>query len=419
MLPEVRTARIIDAIKLHRATKLNCCGAAEMLGLSERHFRRLRDADGAEGIIDGRRGRASGRRAPVDEIAWVIEEFRTRCFGVTAQHFHAAILRRPMSDGSAFKRSCTWTKGVLQSRGLVTKASKRSVHRRERVRRPLFGMMLFQDGSRHTRMPQGPELDPIVIMDDATSRILSIFLVEEEGAASTFRGLEEVIAQHGLSSSFYTDRGSHASVTAQAGGRVDRLHPTRVGRALKRLGIQHVASCSPEGRGRMERVWGTLRKRLPPLLRIEAPADIAAADRWPADVYRDQHNARFAVKAAEHGSAFVPFVGDLDATLCIGEERVVGHDDTVRYGRRVLQVPEQNHRRHFVRAKVRVHEDPVGTLAIFHGPRRLAPCTADGTLHDPDAVTRSAASARSTAGACGRPGQVRWLRLSAQGEALR
>ena len=234
MLPEVRTARIIDAIKLHRATKLNCCGAAEMLGLSERHFRRLRDADGAEGIIDGRRGRASGRRAPVDEIAWVIEEFRTRCFGVTAQHFHAAILRRPMSGGSAVKRSCTWTKGVLQSRGLVTKAPKRSVHRRERVRRPLFGMMLFQDGSRHARMPQGPELDPIVIMDDATSRILSIFLVEEEGAASTFRGLEEVIAQHGLSSSFYTDRGSHAFVTAQAGGRVDRLHPTRVGRAIAR-----------------------------------------------------------------------------------------------------------------------------------------------------------------------------------------
>ena len=394
MLPEVRMARIIDAIGLHRAKKLNCCEAAEMLGLSERHFRRLRDAyeaEGAEGIIDGRRGRASGRRAPVDEIEWVIEEFRTRYFDFTAKHFHEAILRRPMSDGSAFKRSYTWTKGVLQSRGLVTKAPKRSVHRKKRVRRPLFGMMLFQDGSRHAWLPQGPELDLITIMDDATSRILSIFLVEEEGTASTFRGLKEVIAQHGLFSSFYTDRGSHASVTAQAGGRVDRLHPTRVGRALKRLGIQHIASCSPEGRGRMERVWGTLQKRLPPLLRIEAPADVAAANRWLADVYRDQHNDRFAVKAAEDGSAFVPFVGDLDNTLCIQEERVVAHDNTVRYERRVLQIPEQNHRRHFVKAKVRVHEYPDGTLAIFHGPRRLARYTADGTLHDPDAVTRSAA----------------------------
>ncbi len=175
MLPEVRMARIIDAIGLHRAKKLNCCEAAEMLGLSERHFRRLRDAyeaEGAEGIIDGRRGRASGRRAPVDEIGWVVEEFRTRYFDFTAKHFHEAILHRPMSDGSAFERSYTWTKGVLQSRGLVTKAPKRSVHRKKRVRRPLFGMMLFQDGSRHAWLPQGPELDLIVIMDDATSRPL-------------------------------------------------------------------------------------------------------------------------------------------------------------------------------------------------------------------------------------------------------
>ncbi len=394
MLPEVRMARIIDAIGLHRAKKLNCCEAAEMLGLSERHFRRLRDAyeaEVAEGIIDGRRGRASGRRAPVDEIEWVIEEFRTRYFDFTAKHFHEAILCRPMSDGSDFKRSYTWTKGVLQSRGLVTKAPKRSVHRKKRVRRPLFGMMLFQDGSRHAWLPQGPKLDLIVIMDDATSRILSIFLVEEEGTASTFRGLKEVIAQHGLFSSFYTDRGSRYFVTAQAGGKVDRLHPTQVGRALKQLGIQHIVSYSPEGRGRMQRVWGTLQKRLPPLLRIEAPADVASANRWLAGVYRDQHNARFAVKAAEDGSAFVPFVGDLDDTLCIQEERVVAHDNTVRYERRVLQIPEQKHRRHFVKAKVCVHEYPDGTLAIFHGLRRLARYTADGTLHDPDAVTRSAA----------------------------
>ncbi len=81
----------------------------------------------------------------------------------------------------------------------------------------------------------------------------------------------------------------------------------------------------------------------------------------------------------------------LDDTLCIQEERVVAHDNTVRHERRVLQIPEQNHRRHFVKAKIRVHEYPDGTLAIFHGPRRLARYTADGTLYDPDAVTRSAA----------------------------
>ena len=394
MLPEVRMARITDAIGLHRSKKLSCGEAAEMIGISERHFRRLRDAyeaDGAEGLVDGRRSRASGRRAPVDEIEWTIEEFRTRYFDFTAKHFHEAVLNRPMGDGASFKRSYTWTKGVLQSRGLLTKAPKRSVHRKKRVRRPLLGMMLFQDGSRYAWLPSGPELDLVVTMDDATSRILSIVLVEEEGTASTFQGLKEVVKQHGLFSSFYTDRGSHYFVTPQAGGKVDRTCPTQVGRALTQLGIQHIASYSPEGRGRMERLFGTLQKRLPPLLRLEAPADVAAANRWLAEVYMAQHNARFAVKPAEEGSAFVPFVGDLDDTLCVQDERVVAHDNTVRYERRVLQIPEQRHRRHFVKVKVRVHEYPDGTLAIFHGPRRLAGYGADGTLLEQADTQQSAA----------------------------
>ncbi|MFL5131300.1 MAG: helix-turn-helix domain-containing protein, partial [Microvirga sp.] len=140
MLPEVRMARIIDAIGLHQAKKLSCVEAAELLGMSERHFRRLRDAyeeRGAEGIVDRRRGRASGRRAPVDEVAWVVEEFRTRYFDFTAKHFHEAIQGRPMADGQPFGRSYTWTKSVLQQRGLVTKAPKRSAHRKRRTRRPL------------------------------------------------------------------------------------------------------------------------------------------------------------------------------------------------------------------------------------------------------------------------------------------
>ena len=117
MLPEVRMARIIDAIGLHRTKRLSCVEAAELLGMSERHFRRLRDAyeeRGAEGIVDRRRGRASGRRAGVDESAWVVEEFRTRSFDFTAKHFHEAIQGRAMADGTPFSRGYTWTKSVLQ-----------------------------------------------------------------------------------------------------------------------------------------------------------------------------------------------------------------------------------------------------------------------------------------------------------------
>jgi hypothetical protein len=383
MLPEVRMARIDDAIGLCRKKKLSCVAAAELLGMSERHFRRLRDAheaQGAEGIIDRRRGRASGRRAPLDEIEWVIEAFRTRYFDFTAKHFHEAVHGKAMTSGKPFQRSYGWTKSVLQSRGLTSKAKRRGAHRRKRERRPLPGMMLFQDASTHAWLPEGPPLDLVATMDDATSQILSIFLVEQEGTASSFRGLAETIKAHGLFSSFYTDRGSHYFVTPKAGEKVDKSALTQVGRALAQLSIEHIPSYSPQARGRMERLWETLQSRLPPLLRLEGLTAMEAANRWLAEVYLPRHNARFAVAPAEEGTAFIPFAGALDDILCVVEERVVSNDNTVRYGGRVLQIPESRHRRHFVKTKVRVHEYPDGALALFHGPRRIAGYTAGGAL---------------------------------------
>jgi transposase len=259
-------ARYIDGLERYRAGRLSCGEAAELLGISERHFRRLRDryeAEGAEGLIDRRRGRVSGRRAPVDQIEFMIEQYRTRYWDFTVKHFHEALQAE-----HGFRLGYTWTKAVLQSRGLVRVAPKRSVHRKKRPRRPLPGMMLFQDGSQHAWLAGQPELDLIVTLDDATSEIYSAFLVEEEGTASSFMGLHEVITAKGLFSSLYTDRGSHYFLTPQAGGKVDRVHLTQVGRALAELKIEHIPSYSPEARGRMERVFGTLQQRPPPLLRL-------------------------------------------------------------------------------------------------------------------------------------------------------
>jgi transposase InsO family protein len=267
-------------------------------------------------------------------------------------------------------------------RAHTTKAPRRGVHRRKRERRPLPGMMLFQDGSEHAWLPSGPDLDLIVTMDDATSAILSIFLCEEEGTASSFRGLSETIRADGLFSSFYTDRGSHYFTTPKAGDKVDKVHLTQVGRALRQLNIEHIPSYTPQARGRMERVWDTLQKRLPPLLRMNGIMTIEAANRWLADVYRQHHNARFAVAAAEEGSAFIPFVGDLDNILCIEQERVAGLDNTVRYDGRVLQIPPSRHRHHFARTKIRVLEYWDGAIALFHGPREIARYHRDGTLNE-------------------------------------
>jgi hypothetical protein len=160
---------------------------------------------------------------------------------------------------------------------------------------------------------------------------------------------------------------------------------------LAELSIEHIPSYSPEARGRMERVFGTLQQRLPPLLRLHGITTIAAANRYLAETYRPEHNARFAVAATEQGSPFVPFAASLRDILCIKHERVVGRDNCVRYDGRVLQIPEQRHRRHFVKVTVQVHEYPDGTIALFHGPRRLAEYTAEGTPIGEENQTQSAA----------------------------
>jgi len=388
MRAEVRMARIVEAIGRYRTGRISCLGAAELLGMSERHFRRLRDryeAEGAEGIIDRRRGRASGRRAPVDEIEWVIEAFATKYYDFNVKHFHEEISKR------GFGRSYTWTKLVLHRAGLARPAPRRSAHRKKRQRRPLPGMMLFQDASTHAWLPSGPPLDLVATMDDATSEVLSLFLVEQEGTASSFRGLRETIERQGLFSSLYTDRGSHYFLTPKVGERVAKDQLTQVGRALQELGVQHIPSYSPEARGRMERLWETLQGRLPPVLRQEAIATLEAANRFLEEVYRPEHNARFAVAAEEEGTAFVPFVGDLEAILCAKHRRTVGNDNTVRYQNLVLQIPEQVHRRHYVRVEVEVREHMTGAISLFHGPRRLADYRPDGTLIQKEGPTRSAA----------------------------
>ena len=382
-------ARIVDAIGSYHRRELSCLEAAELLGMSERHFRRLRDryeAEGAEGIIDRRRGRASARRAPLDRIEWVLEQYRTRYFDFTVKHFHEEL------EKQGFEYGYTWTKTLLQSRGLVRPAPKRAAHRKTRARKPLPGMMLFQDGSTHAWLCGQAPLDLVVTLDDATGEIYSAFLVEEEGTFSSLRGLREVIESKGLFASLYTDRGSHYFITPKAGEAVDTAQLTQVGRALKQLGIEHIPSYSPQGRGRMERVFGTLQGRLPQMLRLAGIDSVADANRYLAEVYVAEHNARFAIEAAEPGDAFVPFVGDLASILSVQEERVVGRDNTVRYAGLVLQIPESRHRQHYVKARVRVHAYQDGTLALFHGPRCLARYDAAGRLQEPiAAVKRSAA----------------------------
>lgn len=296
--------------------------------------------------------------------------YQQRYRDFTVKHFHEQLVKR-----HDYKLSYTVTRLALQSVGLVLPQKRRGgSHRQKRERRPLPGMLLFQDGSTHRWIGAcDHDLDLVVTLDDATGAIYSAVLVEEEGTMSSFRGLSETIAAHGLFRAFYTDRGSHYFHTPKAGGKVDKTRLTQVGRALSQLGINHIPSYSPEARGRMERVFGTLQSRLPPELRLAEIATVAAANRYLREVFVPDYNARFAVPAAEEGSAFLPYAGrPLEDVLCVQESRQVGRDNCVIWKGRSLQIPPQRHRHHYVKATVRVHEYPSGRLAIFDGPTCLA-----------------------------------------------
>jgi len=392
-LQGVRMIRFRSVLGRYEADELNQIEAAEMLGISERTFRRWCrrfEEDGEAGLLDRRLGCPSAKRVPVDDEAEVERLYRTRYRGFTARHFHEHLVRDHL-----FRWSYTWTKLFLQSKGLLDKAPRRGVHRRKRPRRPLPGMMLHQDGSRHAWLEGQDPMDLIVTMDDATSEIYSAFLVEEEGTASTFRALLDVFGRHGLSLSLYTDRGSHYFHTPEAGGKVDRERPTQVGRALGQLSVEHIAAYSPEARGRSERVFGTLQSRVPKELTLAGITTVEAANVWLRDTYIPAHNARFAVKAEQDGSAFVAAVGlDLADILCIQEERIVGNDNCVSFENRKLQIPASPLRPHFVKATVKVHQYPDGNLAIFHGRRRLGRYDGAGIPID-EAVVDGGAGPRS------------------------
>ena len=366
----LRMLKLRDVLSRWDGAELSQMEAAELLGMSERTFRRWTrrfEEEGEDGLLDRRLGRLSGRAVPEEEADEVGRLYRERYAGFTAKHFHEHLVR-----GHGFRWGYTWTKTYLQDRGLLAKAPRRGAHRRKRPRRPMVGMMLHQDASTHVWLLGQGLLDLVVTLDDATSEIYSAILVEEEGTVSSFLGLIETIAAKGLFCSLYTDRGSHYFHTPEAGGKVAEGVLTQVGRALGQLGIEHIAAYSPEARGRSERAFRTLQDRLPKELALAGVTDVEAANRYIREVYLPAHNARFAAEPADMASAFMPVAeAQWRDILCVQEERVVARDNTVAWNGQRLQIPPHPARAHFVRAKVRVHHYPDGEIAVFHGPRPL------------------------------------------------
>jgi transposase len=355
--------------------RLTQAEAALLLGQCERSFRRhieRYEADGLEGLVDKRLSQISKRRASGSEVDYVVQLYKSSFSGWNVAHFHSKYKFEFKGE-----RSYSWLKTALQGAGVVKAAKRRGKHRIKRERMPLEGMMLHQDASTHHWLSDAV-WDLVVTMDDATGKHTSMFFCDQEGTASSFHGIGQTIARHGLFASLYTDRGSHYFTTPEAGGKVDKVNLTEVGRALKQLGITHIAAYSPEARGRSERAFQTHQGRLPQELARAGITDMDSANCYLEQVYRPAHNLEFGVASTQGGSAYVPFIGWLPDVLCEQHERKVNNDNCVSFEGMSLQIPADEYRYHYVRTQIRVHRYVDATLAIFHGPRKLANFDAKG-----------------------------------------
>lgn len=345
--------------------------AASLLHFSSRTFLRKRrryEEEDFNGQFDRRIGKESGRRASDDEVMDLCELYEAQFSEYNVRHFHSVVRRN-----YGCNRSYSWIKNMLFNQGLVKKSTRGGKNRKRRVRRPMAGMMIHQDGSKHLWIESlGYHIDLIVTMDDATSEITSAFFVPEEGTESSLRGIQETIEKHGLFCEFYTDRGSHYFYTPTAKGKVSKGQLTHVGTVLRKLCIRHIPSYSPQGRGRSERTFGTLQGRLPQELKRMGIRTIEEANKYLKEVYLPAHNAEFMVPPEVGKSAYMPWVGNLRDIMAYEVERVVQNDNTISYNGLKLQLCATEYRNHYVKTTVLVREYPDGLIDVWYGPYRIA-----------------------------------------------
>jgi transposase len=372
-----RAMKVQDVMLQAMAKKITWWQAAEILGISDRHMRRWRERyveEGYNGLLDRRRGKPSRRRVPLATVEKVFALYREKYFDLNVQHFH-----EKLQAEHGIELSYTWVKQALQGAGLVARGRKRGAHRKRRERRPLPGMLLHIDGSRHQWFQDERWYDLIVILDDATSEIYYAQLVEEESTVTVMAGLKEVIERKGLFCALYSDRGSHFWLTPKVGGKVDYHRRTQVGRALHELGVQMIPAYSPEARGRSERNFGTWQGRLPQELRLRQLRTLGAANRFLRDDYIAEFNRRFQITSRQRGNAFVPCRSrDLQRIFSLQFERSVNRDNTVSFQNLSLQIERVRWRATLAGCQVLVHQHLNGTLSLTHGPHCLGRYDADG-----------------------------------------
>ena len=372
--------KLQDVILKAMAKRITWMAAAEIAGVTDRTMRRIRqryEEFGYNGLFDQRRGKRSVHRVPMEVAETVLALYQDRYFDLNVRHFH-----EKLREEHNMRLSYSWVKQALQGAGLVARRKKRGPHRKRRPRRPLPGMLLHIDGSKHRWLNDDRWYDLIVILDDATSEIYYAQLVDEESTTTVMTALREVIETRGLFCALYSDRGSHFFVTPKAGEKIDKSRLTQVGRALKELGVQMIPAYSPQARGRSERNFGTWQGRLPQELRLAGIVDVENANRFLREQYMQTFNQKFAVPATEKGTAFRRCGrSDLDWIFSVQTERVVDKGNTVAIRQRCWQLEQTRFRHTLAGCTVTIHEHLDGTVSMRYGPHVVGRFNAEGEPH--------------------------------------
>ena len=399
----VRMAKFLNVLGRWESAELNQEEAAELLGVSERTFRRWTrryEEEGEAGLLDRRLGKASGKRVPVDRAEEVERLYRERYQGFTVKHFHEHLVK-----DHGFGWGYTWTKLHLQWKGVREGAAQGGASAQARA-----AAAAGDDAAsgrlapRLARGPGGARPD----RDHGRCDGGDLLGVPDRGGG---HGLDVPGAEGGVRQARPADEPLHRPRghyfhTPKAGGKIDRGHPTQVGRALEQLGVEHIGAYSPQARAddRSGRS-GRFRTGSSTSWRCRHNRD-RGGQRLPSRGLPARPQRPFRGSPAGEGSAFTPIPGvDLDEILCVQEERQVGNDNCVSYRTLKLQIPESPMRPHFVKARVKVHVYPDGSHAVFHGPRCIGRYDENGTIRDARKTPLKSARRR----ACGRHGQASGL----------
>jgi hypothetical protein len=333
--------------------------------------------------MHGNRGRPSPGRID-DKTRSRVKELLSGPYAGCNDHHLAELLA--LREGLILSRKSV--ERIRREAGLkATRQRRPPKHRQRRERMSQEGMMLQVDGSPHHWFgPDQPSCSLLVAIDDATGKIVAGVFREQEDAQGYFLLLRQVLKAKGIPLDLYHDRHSIFQDNSRRpwtleeelqGGR----EPTQFGRALEELGITSIAARSPQAKGRVERLNGTLQDRLVQELRLASITDIKAGNRFlPA--YFKRFNARFAVKAEEPGLAYRPLVPglDLERILSFRYRRVVALDNTVQLDGRLIQVPPGPKRRTYAGARVWVYELLDGCLGVWYQDRWLNRTSARGDI---------------------------------------